>query len=52
MQEKFLEEQRGVLGQCYEERMALAGERAEVTLLQRRALEREQRDTQKNLQVS
>lgn len=49
--EKFLEEQRGVLGQCYEERRVLAGERAEVTLLQRRALEREQRDTQKNLQA-
>ena len=49
--EKFLAEQQEVLAQCYEERRSLAAERAELSLLQKRALEREQRDTQKSLQV-
>ena len=50
-QEKFLSEQREVLTQCYEERRELAAERAELSMLQRRALEREQKETQRNLQV-
>ena len=50
-QEKFLSEQQEVLAQCYEERRSLAAERAELSVLQKRALEREQRVTQKSLQV-
>lgn len=50
-QEKFLSEQQEVLSQCYEERRSLAAERAELSVLQKRALEREQRETQKSLQV-
>ena len=50
-QEKFLSEQQEVLAQCYEERRSLAAERAELSVLQKRALEREQRETQKSLQV-
>ena len=44
-------EQREVLAQCYEERRSLASERAELSLLQKRALEREQRDAKKSIQV-
>ena len=40
-----------MLSQCYEERRSLATERAELSVLQKRALEREQRETQKSLQV-
>ena len=50
-QEKFLSEQQEVLAQCYEERRSLAAERAELSVLQKRALEREQKETQKSLQV-
>ena len=44
-------EQREVLAQCYEERRSLASERAELSLLQKRALEREQRESKKSIQV-
>ena len=50
-QEKFLSEQQEVLSKCYEERRSLAAERAELSVLQKRALEREKRETQKSLQV-
>ena len=40
-----------MLSQCYEERRSLAAERAELSVLQKRALEREKRETQKSLQV-
>ena len=50
-QEKFLSEQQEILAQCYEERRSLAAERAELSVLQKRALEREQKETQKSLQV-
>ena len=40
-----------MLSQCYEERRSLATERAELSVLQKSALEREQRETQKSLQV-
>lgn len=40
-----------MLSQCYEERRSLATERAELSVLQKRALEREQRETQKSIQV-
>ena len=50
-QEKFLSEQQEVLSQCYEERRSLAAERAELSVLQKKALEREKRETQKSLQV-
>ena len=50
-QEKFLSEQQEVLSKCYEERRSLAAERAELSVLQKKALEREKRETQKSLQV-
>jgi len=40
-----------VLKQCYEERRSLAAEKAELSMLQRRALEREQKEKQRSLQV-
>jgi len=40
-----------VLTQCYEERRSLAAEKAELSMLQRRALEREQKEKQRSLQV-
>ena len=48
-QEKFLSEQQDVLTQCYEERRSLASERAEVSLLQKKAIVREQRESQKSI---
>ena len=49
--EKFLLEQREVLGKCYEERRRLASERAELEVVKKRAKEREERDSQRSLQV-
>lgn len=49
--EKFLAEQRDVLAKCYEERRSLAADRAELEVLKKKAQEREQRDSQKTLQV-
>lgn len=49
--EKFLAEQRDVLTKCYEERRSLAADRAELEVLKKKAQEREQRDSQKTLQV-
>ena len=40
-----------MLTQCYEERRSLAAEKAELSVLQRRALEREQKEKQRSLQV-
>lgn len=40
-----------MLTQCYEERRSLAAEKAELSMLQRRALEREQKEKQRSLQV-
>ena len=49
--EKFLLEQREVLGKCYEERRRLATERAQLEVIKKRAKEREETDSQKSLQV-
>ena len=49
--EKFLLEQREVLSKCYEERRRLASERAELEVMKKRAKEREERDSQRSLQV-
>lgn len=49
--EKFLLEQREVLGKCYEERRSLAAERAQLEVVKKRAKEREDMDSQKSLQV-
>ena len=49
--EKFLLEQREVLGKCYEERRRLATERAQLEVARKRAKEREETDSQKTLQV-
>ena len=40
-----------MLTQCYEERRSLAAEKAELSMLQRRALEREQKEKQRSLEV-
>ena len=51
MQEKFLTEQHQLLSQCLTERHSLAAERAQLTVLQRKASEREQREVQRNQEV-
>ncbi len=51
MQEKFLTEQHQLLSQCLTERHSLAAERAQLTVLQRKASEREQREAQRNQEV-
>jgi len=49
--EKCLSEQQEMLSRCYEERHAIAAERAELTVIQKKAAEREQRDKQLSLLV-
>lgn len=50
--EKFLSEQQDILSRCYEERRSVASEKASLSVLQQKALEREKRDKQYGLQVS
>ena len=49
--EKYLLEQRDVLAKCYEERRSLAAERAELEVMKKKVQEKEQRDSQRNMQV-
>lgn len=51
MQEKFLTEQQQLLSQCLTERHSLATERAQLTVLQRKASEKEHREAQRNQEV-
>ncbi len=48
-QDNFLSEQQDVLSHCYEEQRTLASERAELSVLQKRALEQEQTGLQRKL---
>ena len=49
--EKFLTEQQEILSRCYEERRSITSERAGLSVLQKKALERERRDKQLSIQV-
>lgn len=49
--ERFLSEQCDVLSKCYEERRALASERAEIAVLQKRMQEKEEMESKKSLRV-
>ncbi len=51
VQEQLLEEQKSILGQLYEERRALAEERAQFNLNQKLKMEQEQRENLKVMKV-
>ncbi len=51
-QEQLLDEQKSILGQLYEERRALADERAQFNLTQKLRIEQEQRESLKTMKVS
>lgn len=49
--EKLLVEQKEILSQCYEERKSLAAQRVELSVLHKKALEREQWNKQASFQL-
>ena len=50
--EHFLKEQQEILAKCYEEQRVVASERAQATLLRKRAEERDERERGKSVQLS